>query len=102
MNKTFIASSPKNGNTEPILFNESDSVTSENGYSSEYDFDIMNTDNGCEDTLIAISRWEIAYIVDQDQNVGFNRPLRSGFHWNDLYLWIRNREPVKDQQANVD
>ena len=39
---------------------------------------------------------EIAYIVDQDQNVGLNRPLRSGFHWNDLYLWIRNREPVKD------
>ena len=51
-NKTFIASSPKSGNTEPILFNESNSITSENGYSSEYDFDIMNTDNGCEDTLI--------------------------------------------------
>ena len=49
--------------------------------------------------IIAISRWGIAYIVDQDQNVGFNRPLRSGFHWNDL--WIRNREPVKDQQANL-
>ena len=46
--------------------------------------------------MIAISRWEIAYIVDQDQNVGLNRPLRSGFHLNDLYLWIRNREPVKD------
>ena len=29
--------------------------------------------------LIAISRWEIAYIVDQDQNVGLNRPPTSDF-----------------------
>ena len=27
--------------------------------------------------LFAISRWEIAYIVDQDQNVGLNRPPTS-------------------------
>ena len=29
--------------------------------------------------IIAISRWEIAYIVDQDQNVGLNRPPTSDF-----------------------
>ena len=29
--------------------------------------------------LVAISRWEIAYIVDQDQNVGLNRPPTSDF-----------------------
>ena len=29
--------------------------------------------------LFAISRWEIAYIVDQDQNVGLNRPATSDF-----------------------
>ena len=31
------------------------------------------------DILVAISRWEIAYIVDQDQNVGLNRPPTSDF-----------------------
>ena len=30
-------------------------------------------------SLIAISRWEIAYIVDQDQDVGLNRPPTSDF-----------------------
>ena len=29
--------------------------------------------------IFAISRWEIAYIVDQDQNVGLNRPPTSDF-----------------------
>ena len=52
LNKTFIASSPKKGNTEQILFSESNSITRENGYSPDYGYDIMNTDNSCEDTLI--------------------------------------------------
>ena len=29
--------------------------------------------------VVVISRWEIAYIVDQDQNVGLNRPPTSDF-----------------------
>ena len=35
--------------------------------------------DGVRTVVFAISRWEIAYIVDQDQNVRLNRPPTSDF-----------------------